>query len=334
MEAALAPVAEFPRTLEATLQAPPDDPLPRLITLVTEPQTNAGTRAVYARAVRAFWAWFQAAPRGPLTKSLLIAYRTHLVEAGVSPSRVNGDLSAVRKLAEVAADLGYIGAEDAAGIAAVPGVAQRGVRLGHWLGVNQIPQLLALPDRSTLVGLRDFAILGILVTGGLRRAELVSLELDQLQLRPMENGQLRWVLCNIVGKGGRIRSVPLRADVKAGIDAWCAAAGIRDGALFRSLYKGGRLRPHGIRSDKTVWLIVARYVRQIVAGPFGAHDLRRTCAKMLDELGADLRAIQALLGHASPTTTDRYIQTASLARVADATDRLSLATAPGGPGEK
>lgn len=314
--------------------APLDDPLPRLIALVTDAQANPLTRTAYANAIRAFWTWYHREPRGPLSKPLLQGYKVHLVATGAAVSTINVALTPLRQLAQIAAELGYIGFDVAAAIAAVPGVPNRGIRLGNWLPPDQIPTLLELPDTTTLTGLRDRAVLATLVACGLRRHEAVCLTVEHLQSRVVQTDagdEVRWLILNLIGKGGRVRTIPIPADAKTMIDAWCAAAGVTTGPLFRACYKGGRLRAGAIRSDKTIWDIVARYTKLIAPHAFGAHDMRRTFAAGMDRLGADLRAIQQLLGHASPTTTSRYIQTATLDRLASANDRIPLTVAPATP---
>jgi integrase len=144
---------------------------------------------------------------------------------------------AIRKVAAEAADNRLLDPDLAAGIAKVKGVKNEGGRAGNWLTREQARELLLAPDISTLKGKRDRAILAVLLGCGLRRSELVSLNVGQVQQR--EN---RWVVVDFRGKGGRKRTVPVPAWVKSAIDAWTAAAGITDGPIFRSIGKGGRLK--------------------------------------------------------------------------------------------
>ena len=78
----------------------------------------------------------------------------------------------------------------------VPNIAQRGTRLGNWLTKKQARELLAVPDRSTLKGKRDYVILALLTGCALRRNELATLDLERIQLR-----EGRWVLADLEGKG-------------------------------------------------------------------------------------------------------------------------------------
>ena len=101
---------------------------------------------------------------------------------------------------------------------------------------EQARELLAVPDRATPKGKRDYAILALLVGCALRRRELASLTVEDIQMR--EN---RWVIADLRGKGGRIRTVAVPMWVKQGINVWQTAAGIEEGPLLRSITKGGKI---------------------------------------------------------------------------------------------
>jgi integrase len=94
--------------------------------------------------------------------------------------------------------------------------------------------------------------------------------------------------------------------VKQGIDAWMTAAKIEDGRLLRSVSKSGKVNRDTL-SDWAVWSVVEQSSKQIGIERFGAHDLRRTCAKLCRKSGGDLEQIKFLLGHSSIQTTERYL---------------------------
>src|SRR3982075_3659103 len=169
----------------------------------------------------------------PLSRALLMEYRTTMDH--LSPSTINVRLSAIRKLVGEARRNGMIGLEEAANLSDVPNARQKGTRLGNWLTREQAKELLAVPDRSTLKGKRDYVIIAFLVGCALRRNELAELDVATIQQR-----EGRWVLADLEGKGRRIRTVAIPIWVKQGIDAWMTAAGIEDGRLLRSLSKAGR----------------------------------------------------------------------------------------------
>jgi integrase len=267
----------------------------RLRQMVLDALPSPNSRRNYGKALDDLFAF--SADR-PLTRELLMEYRASIEE--LSASTINVRLSAVRKMVTEARRAGMLGAEDAANLTDVPNIRQKGTRLGNWLTKEQAKELLAVPDRSTLKGKRDYVILALLVGCALRRQELASLDVETIQLR-----EGRWVLADLEGKGRRIRTIAVPVWVKHGINAWQAAASIEDGPLLRSIAKGGKLGK--TLSDWAVWSVVEQSAKQIGVQRFGAHDLRRTCAKLCRKNGGDLEQIKFLLGHSSIQTTERYL---------------------------
>ena len=279
------------------------DPLTAIKRLVLDAVSSPHTRRSYDLALTRFLNWHQAAGLPGLNKAAVQRYRAVLEGQGLSASSLNVHLSAIRKLSEEAADNGLLAPELAAGIARVRGVKRLGVRAGNWLTPEEATAVLNAPDRSTRIGCRDRAILALLIGCGLRRAELVSLDVDHIQLRDS-----RWVLPDLVGKGNRLRTIPVPAWVKLILDEWLDRAEIATGPVFRPLNKAGRIF-QGRISEDTVWNVVRDYGARLGKADFAPHDLRRTCAKLCRASGGDLEQIQLLLGHASVQTTERYLGT-------------------------
>jgi len=235
----------------------------------------------------------------PLSRALLMEYRTTIDH--LSPSTINVRLSAIRKLVGEAKGVGMIGTEEAASLNDVPNVPQRGTRLGNWLTREQAKELLAVPDRSTLKGKRNYVIIALLVGCALGRQELASLTLEDIQLR-----EGRWVIINLRGKGGRIRTVAVPIWIKQAIDTWINAAKIEKGRLLRPLSKSGKMVGDEL-GDWAIWSVVEQSSKQIGIEHFGAHDFRRTCAKLCRKNGGDLEQIKFLLGHSLIQTTGCYL---------------------------
>jgi integrase len=254
------------------------------------------TRRNYARALDDLFAFCASRP---LSRSLLMEWRSTM--ESLSPSTINVRLSAVRKMVEEARENGMLGVEEAASLTDIPNIRQKGTRLGNWLTREQAKELLAVPDRSTLKGKRDYVILALLVGCALRRNELAELDVETIQQR-----EGRWVLADLEGKGRRIRTVAIPIWVKQGIDVWTTVAGIDKGRLLRSVSKSGKVNRDTL-SDWAVWSVVEQSSKQIGIEHFGAHDLRRTCAKLCRKNGGDLEQIKFLLGHSSIQTTERYL---------------------------
>ena len=275
-----------------------------LTALVLNGVTSEHSKRAYAKGLAQFFAWVREQAPQPFSKALVQAWRARLLEQGVAPATVNLRLSPLRKLAREMADNGLLDPALATGIGNTRGVKQQGTRAGNWLMKDQANALLNAPDPSTLKGKRDRAILALLIGCGLRRAELLRLEVANIQQR-----EGRWVIPDLVGKGNRIRTVPVPAAVKARIDDWLAAAGIKQEKIFRPVNRGDRLAGEAIADEKAVWQLVLRYARETALGKLSPHDLRRTCAKLCRKAGGDLEQIQLLLGHASVQTTERYLGT-------------------------
>src|SRR3989475_13204940 len=136
---------------------------------------------------------------------------------------------------------------------------------------------------------------------GFRRSELVSLELNEIQMR-----QGHWAVVDLIGKGGHIRTVPIPGWVKSALDQWMLAARITEGKIFRAVARTGKVWGNGI-SQNVVWYVVRTCCERVGLEHIAPHDLRRTCAKLCHDSGGELEQIQFLLGHASVQTTERYL---------------------------
>src|SRR5450759_2741282 len=110
----------------------------------------------------------------------------------------------------------------------IKGVKSKGVRVGNWLSIRQAQTLLNTPDVSTNKGLRDRAMLAVLLGCGLRRSEVAALTFKHIQQR---DG--RWCIVDLVGKHGRVRTILMPTWVKVAIDTWTEAAGVAEGHVLR-----------------------------------------------------------------------------------------------------
>ena len=137
--------------------------------LVLDSVSSPITRRVYNLGLDEFFEWYGHEPRPGFTNATVCAWRVALEARGLGAVSINVRITAVRKLAVEAADNGLLAPELANGITRVKGVASKGVRLGNWLTVRQAQTLLNAPDATTTKGLRDRAILAVLLGCGLRR---------------------------------------------------------------------------------------------------------------------------------------------------------------------
>jgi integrase len=178
----------------------------RLRELVLDSVPSVHSKRNYAKALDDLFAFCASRP---LSRALLMEWRVAM--ESLSPSTINVRLSAVRKMIGEARRNGMIGQEEAASLTDIPNIRQKGTRLENWLTREQAKELLAVPDRSTLKGKRDYVILSLLVGCALRRNELAELDVQTIQQRVG-----RWVLADLEGKGRRVRTVAIPIWAKAG----------------------------------------------------------------------------------------------------------------------
>ena len=161
-------------------------------------------------------------------------------------------------------------------------------------------------------------MVAMLIGCGLRRGELLALRLEWIQQR-----EEHWVIADLVGKGGHVRTVPIPSWVKTAVDAWTTAAVITRSPVFRAINKAGRIWGDGM-SPKVLWDVVRTAATRAGIDKLAPHDLRRTCARLCHLAGGELDQIQFLLGHVSSIqTTERYLGCKQKLRIA-VNDRLGI----------
>jgi integrase/recombinase XerC len=312
---------------------PAPDALERLIQrfrehLASERRASPHTVAAYVRDVSSLAAYVRerrggAASLGDIDKLLLRAFLAQLSRT-VSPPTIG------RKLASVRTFFGWLERESLVRNNPAAALASPKLRrkLPTFLSADAAGEVMSVPldaAVSQAERVRDAAMLEVLYGSGLRVSELVGLDLDHVSL---EHDELR-----VLGKGKKERLVPLGQQAHAALVRYLGSRpelrNERTGAQdARALFLGRRGTRLGVRRVQT---LVQRY------GALGAgrsdlhpHALRHSCATHLLEGGADLRAIQELLGHASLATTQRYTHVSldQLMRVYDRAHPLARRAAP------
>jgi len=169
------------------------------------------------------------------------------------------------------------------------------VRVGNWLSIRQAQTLLNAPDVSTKKGLRDRAMLAVLLGCGLRRSEVAALTFRHIQQR--DN---RWCIVDLVGKHGRVRTIPIPTWVKVAIDAWSAAAGIVEGHVLRPVKRSDQVQGERM-TEKVVWQLLQPYATAAGIPGIAPHDLRRyaECRIMPNRLIEVAMASSAAAGDAA-----------------------------------
>jgi site-specific recombinase XerD len=279
LEAVLMAKGKRKRTPKSVLKLPD---IEQSRSAVLNSLTSQSSQRTYDHAIREFIEWYCSEPRLAFNKTVVTRYCISLEQRHYASNTINLRLAAVRRLAYEAADCGLLSADLAAGIRRVKGAKRLGVLVGNWLTAEQGKRLLLTTDCASLRGKRDYATLAILLGCGLRRAELTVLRVEDIQQR-----EEHWVIADLVGKGGHIRTIPVPSWVKAGIDAWTGASGITAGVLLRSINKAGRIWGTGF-SPKVIWGVVKEKARACEILSLAPHDLRRTCARLCHQAGGEL----------------------------------------------
>lgn len=225
-----------------------------------------------------------------LDLDLIRGFLGELYRQGQARASVARKVSALRTFVRYLRREGWIDSDPAALLVA----PKREQKVPAHLSVDEMSQLLDAPDASTPLGRRDRAILELFYASGIRLSELVALDLEDVDLAGR--------MVRVMGKGRKERIVPFNQKASAALRAWLKdrLALTRGDALFVNA-RGGRL------TGRSVQRLVARYVSSC-STRFGIspHALRHSFATHLLQAGADLRAIQELLGHVQLSTTQRY----------------------------
>lgn len=273
----------------------------KIISMVTDTLSSTHSKRAYEKSLMDFFIWYEIQGKPALDRMTVQKYKAALIQTGLSPSTINLRLSAIRKLANEASENGLLDFVEASSVSRINGVKISGVRTGNWLTKNQAENIINSPDINTLKGIRDRAILAILVGAGLRRSEIVEITFDHIQQR-----EGRWVIVDLMGKGNRTRTIPIPPWTKKLVDIWTEAAVINSGFIFRPINKGGNIQGNGM-SSQAIYDVVSEYAQVCKIPYIKAHDLRRTFAKLAHKGGAGLDQIQLSLGHSSIRTTQTYL---------------------------
>src|SRR5271170_3560118 len=237
------------------------------------------SRRNYKFAIEQFITWYCSEPRLALNRAVVLRFRLYLESLGLAAGTVNQRLAAVRRLAYDAADSGLLSPELAAGIRRVKGVKQLGSRLGNWLSSDQAKLLLENAEGEDLRSIRDLAMMAVLLGCGLRRAELSALEVEDMEVR-----QGHWAIVDLIGKGRRVRTVPMPTWVKEAVDRWIIAAKVSRGRIFRAVSRHGTPWGKGI-SENVIWYPFRPCAELTQNQLLNSHELQTTYGKSSQHAG-------------------------------------------------
>jgi len=281
--------------------APSDALIDRFIdALWIEDGLSTQTLAAYRRDLKLFAQWLQAQHVRSLEhtrESDLLAYMAER-HAATRATTANRRLSVFKRFSRWALREKLIDADPTLRLQA----ARQPLRVPKILSEAQVEALLAAPDTDTPLGLRDRTMIELMYASGLRVSELVGLKTVYLSL---DEGALR-----VTGKGSKERLVPFGAEAHAWVRRYLseARAAILKGQASDALFVTARGGP---MTRQMFWkLIKAHALKAGIHAPLSPHTLRHAFATHLLNHGADLRAVQMLLGHADISTTQIYTHVA------------------------
>jgi site-specific recombinase XerD len=264
---------------------------------------------------------------GALRYRHTVAIRTRIAQV-YSPATANKMLSALRQTLKKAWLLGQMTAEEYNRAVALEPVTGKALPAGRELSTGEILALMnACQDDHTPAGIRDAAIIGIMYAAGLRRDEVIKLDVSDLDL---ETGML-----SIHGKRSKQRTAYVANGATVALHDWIGIRGPKAGALFVEVNKGGRVliereemivkpfkKIHGVDvpnkkagqtifrggalTSQAIYNMLNKRAQQAGIKNFSPHDLRRTFISHLLDAGADIATVSRMAGHANVQTTARY----------------------------
>jgi len=244
------------------------------------------------------------------------------LDSRYAPATVNRYLCAVRRVIKEAWRHHLISAEEYQRATDVQSVTAQRLPTGRELDNDEIRKLIEVclqDEENPVLGIRDAAIISLMYSSGLRRAEVVALDVENLNKK---RGEIR-----VVGKRNKERTAFLASGALRAIGKWLEIRGLTPGPLFYSVNKGGNIvrnrkerisqeeKDRGVEpkqivarlSDQTIYhLIDRRAVQAGLVKKATPHDMRRTFVSDLLDVGVDLATVSRMAGHEDTNTTKRY----------------------------
>lgn len=235
---------------------------------------------------------------GALRYQHTAAIRARLSET-YSAASANKIMSALRQTLKQAWLLGDMSAEDYQRAIQLKPVKGETLPAGRELASGEILALMnACHDDESPAGTRDAAIIGMMYGAGLRRAEVVSLTLNNFDV---ESGALK-----LTGKGNKERTAYIGGGALEAVRDWLAIRGNDGSALFVAVNKGGKLDTSKGMNSQAIYNMLAKRAEEAHIKNFSPHDMRRTFVSDLLDKGADIATVAKMAGHANVQTTARY----------------------------
>jgi len=239
---------------------------------------------------------YESVPWQQLRYQHIAAIRSKLQESQLAPATINATIYALRGVARAAFNLGHMSAEDYQRLRDVKPVKGERLPAGRALSVGEITALLDTCNAST-IGIRDAALISLMYSSGMRRAELVGLDINHYN---QETGELK-----VLGKGNKERMLYISNGAAEALADWLTTRGDTPGALFNPIIKTGKIQDRHMTAQAVYNLLCSRAETAGIKR-FSPHDLRRSFISELLDRGADISTVQQLAGHSNIQTTARY----------------------------
>jgi len=224
---------------------------------------------------------------------------SRLTAENLAPASIATALNALKGVARACWERGTLDTETYQRIRSIRPPAGSRLPAGRDIDAGERLALMQTTARDrTPAGVRDAAILAMLIATGMRRAELCALRTSDVDL---QSGKLR-----VIGKGDKERTVYLRNGALRYLRDWLSVRGYEPGPIFCRINKAGRIFPEGALSTTAMHKIITKRAAEAGVRDITPHDFRRTYAGELLDAGQDIATVAALLGHASVQTTARY----------------------------
>lgn len=244
-------------------------------------------------------------PWSKITLERLQEYRHFLITAKKSPDTIATYLSYLKSVIRVAATVTSIHPEHRLPHAVLVEIAQElkppkrsGQQVNEFIRIDEFKMILNASQDGTTSGKRDSALLHLLYGCGLRRSEVVGLNMDSVV---WERQALK-----VIGKGNKTRYIPMFSDLESTLEEYLFVRGEHEGPLFYRISRADNLVTSSRLTDAGLVNIVKRRCAKAGLSFINLHSFRASFATIHFTIGTDLFTIQNLMGHSSPTTTKRY----------------------------
>lgn len=261
--------------------------------------TQRMTRSHMNRVARLFgYPSYLKAPWGSLRYIHVQKIVGYLQSQNYAPRTINATIAAIRGTAQASFSMYHLDGDDLERIKSIKMVKGSRLPTGRMIPFGEISNLVsACCEDETASGPRDVAIIGFLYIAGLRRAEVVNLQREDIDLDKQE--------AKVIGKGNKQRKVFIDSGTINALEDWFKYRSDGNGPLFVCVRKGGQLVFKKL-TEQAIYEIVRKRWKQAGIPPVSPHDFRKTFISSLLGNGVDVFTVQRMAGHSDPQTTSGY----------------------------